>query len=162
MDAGTSINTVAAVNPAHLAAPEFALAFALLTIGVARNPEVNGGEVVEFREEKNGATVRRFVFAFDPKGIDGVDTSTWVKRWNDEAWLKANPGHVFAAMRAYARTQADFARWLVPANHDPIFVFRRSVSGSSDGLRERLAYVPASLLDTERGHDILRRAGIAA
>lgn len=160
MQPGQSLNTVTAVNPKHLVVPELALALALRTIGVERDPAVNGGEVVEFREEVNGVIERRFVFVFDPRGTDGLDTAGWIARWNDEAWLRANPAHPFAAIRAFARTQADFARWM--SEHDPIFVFRRSIAGSADGVRERIAHVPASLLETERGQDILRRAGIAA
>lgn len=158
METGQSLNSLAAINPGSVVAPEIFLALALLTMGIAKDRHANGGEVVEFVEQINGEKCRRFVFVFDPKGTDGVDTKTWMSRWNDEVWLKANPGHPLAAYRALARTYTDFAKWM--KEHDPVLVFRGASVAGAEGKRQRIAYIPRSLMDTDRGREILKKAGI--
>lgn len=160
METGQSLNSVTVVDPANLADPGFLLALALLTLGIPRDANANGGEVIEFREEKTPGNVeRRFVFVFDPKGVDGIDTATWIARWNDPAWLAANIQSPLRWMKELGSNLRSFAHWM--GQHDPVFVFRRSTGGGAHGLSERIAYVPASLLETPRGHEIFQRAGIA-
>lgn len=150
---------VVAVDPANLADERFMLAFALLTLGIQRDPQINSGEVQEFREQKAGKLERRFEFVFDPKGVDGVSTAEWIKRWDDSAWLAANPQHPFRSFKEFGITLANFAVWNV--GHDPIFVFRRVASvGGEKGRAEFVANVPKSLLGTEKGNALLRGAGI--
>jgi hypothetical protein len=159
MKGGEALTTVSAVNPANIVAPDLFLALALLTIGIARDPHANGGDVVEFVEEVRGQKTRNFVFVFDPKGTDGVDTATWIKRWSDEDWLTANKSHPFAGFKAMAATYGNFAVWM--KEHDPVLVFRNSLGGNLDsGRRERVAYVPSRLMGTDQGRRILQGAGL--
>lgn len=160
MTPGKSLNTIVAIEPQNLACGEFALALALLSIGIPRDPLANGGDVVEFRETVAGKVQRRFEFVFAPDGIDGVDTAEWIKRWNDEAWLTANAAHPFAFLKAFAGNLHNFAGWM--KSHSPVLVFRVLDSAGEGQRRERVAYVPEGLMDTDRGREILSRAGIAA
>lgn len=165
MQTGESPVTIAVVDPANLADDQFALALALRTIGIKPHPTANGGDVCEFREKVGDRAQRRFVFVFMPEGTDGADTATWVKRWEDPSWLAQNRNHPFTAMREFSRSFGSFAEWM--ATHEPLLVFRRSdgVNTTPDGksqTRIREAVIPASQLETDRGREILQKAGIQA
>jgi hypothetical protein len=155
MAPGTALTTVLAVNPASLADSRLALTLALLTLGVPRDATANGGDIVEFREQVNGAAERRFETIFDPRGVEGVDTAEWIRRWDDPKWLAANPEHHFTWLKRYAGNAEQLAIWM--KTHIPLLVFRRSISGTT----ERAAYIPEDQLETPRGKELLRLAGIA-
>lgn len=161
MAPGQPLVTVQAVDPAHLLDPQFALALALLTFGCQRDKSANGGDLVEFKEIVKGKPQRRFEFVFDPSiKVDGVEVGEWQRRWSDPAWRAENPGHPLRWMFEFAENYARFAEWMKA--HKPLLVFRQADFGSADGSRERVAYLPEDMVGTERGNEILRRAGIAA
>lgn len=133
-DKGRDLLALEAVNPASVVCAEAIFANAATTLGIPL------AAFYEEREEVNGVTVRKFVWHLESKAVAHAVPRYTLKQlaqwWESEEWLRANPGHELAIVKAVsdnlrrfaerARTQAPLVKIrngkrfvLIPTNATP-------------------------------------------